>query len=133
MAVQVTGLFQSTATGLIYQSPLLTLVPHLAYAGMIKMDVSIADNGAIGYENIDKSTLTYDPTITDPYSQLIDALDTFVIDNLQNANEINSQATFEKYNPPTPEPTPEPTSEELVVEETPTIEETPVVEEEGGE
>ncbi len=115
MAVQVTGLFQSTATGLIYQSPLLTLVPHLAYAGMIKMDVYIADNGAIGYENIDKSTLTYDPTITDPYSQLIDALDTFVIDNLKDANEINSQATFEKYNPPAPEPTPTP--EEPVVEE----------------
>jgi hypothetical protein len=131
MAVQVTGLFQSTATGLIYQSPLLTLVPHLAYAGMIKMDVYIADNGAIGYENIDKLTLTYDPTITDPYSQLIDALDTFVIDNLQNANEINSQATFEKYNPPAPEPTPTP--EEPVIEETPIIEETPVVEEEGGE
>jgi hypothetical protein len=102
MAVQVTGLFQSTATGLIYQSPLLTLVPHLAYAGAIKMDVYIADNGAIGYENIDKSTLTYDATITDAYSQLIDALDTFVIDNLQNANEINAAATFEKYNPPTP-------------------------------
>jgi hypothetical protein len=133
MAVQVTGLFQSTATGLIYQSPLLTLVPHLAYAGAIKMDVYIADNGAIGYENIDKSTLTYDPTITDPYSQLIDALDTFVIDNLKDANEINSQATFEKYNPPAPEPTPEPTPEELVVEETPIVEETPTPEEGSGE
>jgi hypothetical protein len=118
MAVQVTGLFQSTATGLIYQSPLLTLVPHLAYAGGIKMDVYIADNGAIGYENIDKSTLTYDATITDPYSQLIDALDTFVIDNLQNANEINAAATFEKYNPPAPvveTPTEEITMDEMQI------------------
>jgi hypothetical protein len=78
---------------------------------MIKMDVYIADNGAIGYENIDKSTLTYDPTITDPYSQLIDALDQYVIDNLQNANEINSESTFTKYSPPAP------TVEEVVVEE----------------
>jgi hypothetical protein len=123
MAVQVTGLFQSTTSGLIYQSPLLTLVPHLVYAGQIKMDVFISDNGAIGYENINKSTLTYDPTIMDPYTQLIDALDTFVIDNLQNANEINSQSTFTKYSPPTPEPTPE--QDDLVIEETPSIEEDP--------
>jgi hypothetical protein len=33
MAVQVTGFFQNPQTGLIYQSPLLTLVPHLQYAG----------------------------------------------------------------------------------------------------
>jgi hypothetical protein len=32
--------------------------------------------GAVGYQSIDKSTLTYDPTITDAYTQLIDALDT---------------------------------------------------------
>ena len=57
------------------------------------MDVFIADNGAIGYENIDKSILTYDPAITDAYSQLIDALDTFVI---------------EKYTPPALETTPAP-------------------------
>ena len=129
MAVQVTGLFQSTATGLIYQSPLLTLVPHLAYAGAIKMDVYIADNGAIGYENIDRATLTYDVAITDPYNQLLDALETFVIANLQDANEINAQSTFEKYNPPAPEPTPEVPA----VEETPIVEETPAVEEGNGE
>ena len=127
MAVQVTGLFQSPATGLIYQSPLLTLVPHLAYAGQIKMDVFIADNGAIGYENIDKSALTYDATITDAYSQLIDALDTYVLVNLQDANDINRAATFEKYAPPVPESTPIVEDAEMgmdqITEETPTIEE----------
>lgn len=117
MAVQVTGLFQSPATGLIYQSPLLTLVPHLAYAGQIKMDVFIADNGAIGYENIDKSTLTYDATITDAYSQLIDALDTFVIANLQDANDINRAATFEKYTPPAPTTTTAPEDVEMPVDQ----------------
>jgi hypothetical protein len=105
------------------------LVPHLTYAGAIKMDVYIADNGAIGYENIDRATLTYDVAITDPYNQLLDALETFVIAILQDANEINAQSTFEKYNPPAPEPTPEVPA----VEETPIVEETPAVEEGNGE
>ena len=113
MAVQVTGFFQNPQTGLIYESPLLTLVPHLQYAGQIAMDVFIANNGAVGYQSIDKATLTYDATITDPYTQLIDALDTYVIDNLQDANAINSASTFEKYSPPAP--TPEPTPEEPVI------------------
>ena len=104
MAVQVTGFFQNPQTGLIHQSPLLTLVPHLQYAGLIAMDVFIDRNGAIGYQNIDKATLTYDALITDPYSQLIDALDTYVIDNLKDANAINSASTFEKYVPPVPTP-----------------------------
>ena len=107
MAVQVTGFFQNPQTGLIYESPLLTLVPHLQYAGQIAMDVFIASNGAVGYQSIDKATLTYDTTITDAYSQLIDALDTYVIDNLQDANAINSASIFEKYTPPAPEPEPE--------------------------
>jgi len=101
MAVQVTGFFQNPQTGLIYESPLLTLVPHLQYAGKIAMDVFIANKGTVGYENVDKSTLTYDPVITDAYSQLIDALDTYVIADLQYANAINSASTFEKYVPPT--------------------------------
>jgi hypothetical protein len=107
MAVQVTGFFQNPQTGLIYESPLLTLVPHLQYAGQIAMDVFIASNGAVGYQSIDKSTLTYDAAITDPYTQLIDALDTYVINNLQNANAINSASTFTKYSPPAPDPAPE--------------------------
>ena len=120
MAVQVTGFFQNPQTGLIYESPLLTLVPHLQYAGQIAMDVFIGGNGAVGYQSIDKTTLTYDATITDAYTQLIDALDTYVIDNLKDANAINSASTFEKYVPPAPvivEPTPEQpiTPEEPVV------------------
>jgi|LakMenE18May11ns_1017448.scaffolds.fasta_scaffold9951356_5 hypothetical protein len=96
MAVQVTGLFQNPATGLIYQSPLLTLVPHLEYAGIINMDVHIAGNGTVPYSNVDRTTLTYNTEITDPYNQLIDALETMVINNLKDANEINQGSTFEK-------------------------------------
>ena len=88
MAVQVTGFFQNPQTGLIYESPLLTLVPHLQYAGQIAMDVFIASNGAVGYQSIDKSTLTYDATITDAYTQLIDALDTYVINNLKRQTSV---------------------------------------------
>lgn len=102
MAVKVTGFFQNPQTGLIYDSPLLTLVTHLTYAGQIAMDVYIGGNGAVGYQSIDKNTLTYNASITDPYSQLIDALDTHVIDNLKDANPINSASTFEKYAPPVP-------------------------------
>ena len=104
MAVKVTGFFQNPQTGLIYDSTLLTLVPHLQYAGQIVMDVFVANNGAVGYQSIDKSTLTYDATITDPYTQLIDALDTYVIDNLKDANPINSASIFAKYSPPAPTP-----------------------------
>jgi hypothetical protein len=111
MAIQVTGLFQNPATGLIHQSPKLILVPHLEYAGVINMDVHIngpspivvphsTENmcivGTVPYSNIDRATLTYDSEITDPYNQLIDALETMVIANLQTANPINEQATFEK-------------------------------------
>jgi hypothetical protein len=96
MAIKVTGFFQNPQTGLIHESPLLTLTPHLQYAGQITMDVFIANNGAIRYQSIDKATLTYDATIVDPYTQLIDALDTYVIDNLKDANPINSASIFAK-------------------------------------
>ena len=92
MAVKVTGFFQNPQTGLIYESPLLTLVPHLQYPGQITMDVLIADNGAI----VDKATLAYGDAVTDAYNQLIDALDMYVIDNLKDANPTNSASTFTK-------------------------------------
>lgn len=97
MAVKVTGFFQNPQSGLIYDSPLLTLVPHLTYAGGISLDVNINNNGCIGYQSIDRSTLAYNTSITDPYSQLIDALETYIIDDLQNSNNINKIATIEKY------------------------------------
>jgi len=117
MAVQVTGFFQNPQSGLIYESPLLTLIPHLQYAGQISMDVMIAGmGGAVGYQNIDKSTLTYDASITDAYTQLIDALDHFVIDNLKDATPINSNSVFTQYTPPAPVE-PEVPEEPIVPEE----------------
>ena len=96
MAVQVTGYFQNPQTNLIYESPLLTMVPQLVYADGLELIINIGNSGSICYRNIDKNALTYDPLITDPYSQLIDALDTYTIEMLQNANPINSASTFSK-------------------------------------
>lgn len=95
MAIQVTGLFQNPNSKQLFQSPKLELVPHLTYRGVIKMDVHIVSefNGTIGYENVDRDTLQYDIEITDPYSQLIDALETFVI---QDVSISNPDCTFEK-------------------------------------
>jgi hypothetical protein len=52
---------------------------------------------------------------------LIDALDTYVIDNLQDANPINSASTFTKYSPPTPEPEPAPEPTPDPIPEEPTV------------
>jgi len=96
MAIQVTGLFQNPASGLIYQSPLLTLVPHLEYPGIINLDVHISNNGTVPYSNISRDSLTYNTDITDPYAQIIDALETMVISSLQNSSEMNKELIFEK-------------------------------------
>ena len=104
MAIQVTGFFKNPQSGLIYDSPLLELVPHLLPLGDIALDVRISNGGTVGYQSIDKSTLTYDSSITDAYSQLIGALQTFVVDNLKNSNNINSNSLFERYIKPTPAP-----------------------------
>ena len=105
MAIQVTGLFQNPISGLIYQSPTLKLVPILQYYGMVQMDVFINENvGSVPYQMISRTELTYDTQIMDPYDQLIDALENYVIDDLQNANPINSGSTFTKFTP-TPPPT----------------------------
>lgn len=109
MAIKVTGYFQNPTTGLIHQSPLLTLVPHLTYPGNMTMDVHIDNGGTVAYQSIDKNVLVYNPEITDGYSQLIDALETYVINHLQASNDVNAAATFEHYVAPVIEPTTEPT------------------------
>lgn len=95
MAIQVTGLFENPKSKQLFQSPKLELVPHLTYRGKIKMDVHIISDfkGTIGYENIERSELQYDSEISDPYTQLIDALETYVIEHL---SQTNPQCTFEK-------------------------------------
>lgn len=111
MAIKVTGYFKNPTTGLIHESPLLTLVPHLQYAGQLQMDVHISGGGTVAYHSIDKNSLVYNSEITDGYSQLIDALETYVINNLKTANDVNAAATFEHYVKHVVEEPTEPTTE----------------------
>jgi hypothetical protein len=102
MAIQVTGLFKNPKTSLIHESPLLILVPRLEAFGIINMDVHVKGNGQTGvirYRNIDRLALTYDSQIADTYTRLIDALETFVIDDVSQSNTINQSSTFTKYTP----------------------------------
>jgi hypothetical protein len=95
MAIKVTGLFQNPKSKQLFQSPKFELVPHLTYKGEIKMDLHIVSDyrGTIGYENIDRDILQYDTKITDPYNQLIDALESYVINDL---TQSNPDCIFEK-------------------------------------
>ena len=104
MAVKVTGLFQSPQSNLIYENPILGLVPHLEYPGTLNLEVRIfptgstAPNGGLNYPNIPQQELYY-PAQGTPYEQLIYSLETYIITNLSGSNAINSQATFERYSP----------------------------------
>lgn len=104
MAVKVTGLFQSPQSNLIYENPILGLVPHLEYPGALNLEVRIfpsgssMPNGGIYYSNMDQTQLSY-PTGSDPYEALIHSLETYVITNLSGSSPINAQATFERFNP----------------------------------
>ena len=103
MAIQVIGLFQNPQSKLIYQNPILKLVPHLQYPGKLSMDVLIDASGsigAIGFNNVDKNTLTYISASTNPYDSLIQSLENYVIGQLQNSTSFNSSASFNIVSPP---------------------------------
>ena len=72
MAIKVTGYFKNPTTGLIHESPLLTLVPHLQNMGQLQMDVHISGGGTVAYHSIDKNELVYNSEITDGYSKLFE-------------------------------------------------------------
>ena len=93
MAIQVTGYYKLPSE-LICESPLVTLIPRLEYKGAINLEVIIGNHTILRYD-VDKNTLIYKEEITDPYSKLIDALETYVINELQNSSEFNSKATYE--------------------------------------
>ena len=95
MAIKVTGFFQNPSSGLIYDSPLLTLIPYLNYPGTISMDVKIDNNqGTIPYQDIRKD-LVFNDLIIDPYDRLLDGLEAFIINGL-TGNTINQQSMFNR-------------------------------------
>ena len=97
MAIQVTGSLQ---VGLAYyKDPIIELIPHLTYRGMVAMDANICapsinpETSSSYY--IHASTIPYYPqtselqyptTPVDPYSDLIYALEMYVIEYLQATN-----------------------------------------------
>ncbi len=105
MAIQVTGSLQ---VGLAYyKDPIIELIPHLTYRGSVAMDANICppsiDPETSSSYYTQASTIPYYPqtselqypaTPVDPYSDLIYALETYVIENLQ-AN--NSGSTFNRF------------------------------------
>jgi hypothetical protein len=117
MAIKVTGFFQNPTTGLIHQSPILTLVPHLVYPGGIALDVHIDNTGTVAYQSIDKSELVYDNSITNGHDQLLNALENYVINHLKSANEVNEFSTFEHYVKPVVEEVTTETEETIVEED----------------
>jgi len=100
MALQITGSFKNGYAS--YENPQLQLVPHLTYRGGIAMDVNITvpveittgiQSGSIGYAYVGAipmypktSDLSYPETATDPYSDLIYSLETYIITQLSGSN-----------------------------------------------
>jgi hypothetical protein len=97
MAIKVTGLFKNPQTDLIYENPTLILIPHLEYANKINLEVFVNTQhyvNVINYPDLNKDSLVCDPSITNTYLQLINALETIVINNVQTANNMNQSATY---------------------------------------
>ena len=105
MAIQVTGSLQ---VGLAYyKDPIIELIPHLTYRGMVAMDANICatsinpETSSSYYTQVSTipyypqtSELQYPTTPVDPYSDLIYALETYVIENLQ---PTNPGSTFNRF------------------------------------
>lgn len=101
MAIQVTGLFKSPTSNLIHESPLLKINAHLSYKGDLMVDLFVTSSDGICrdtvvYPNLNRETLTFNVNISDPYDQLINGLETFLITELQTSNSINSTSTFSR-------------------------------------
>lgn len=105
MAIQVTGSLQ---VGLAYyKDPIIELIPHLMYRGGLSMDANVCapainpETSSSYYTQVTTlpyypitSELVYPSKLTDPYSDLIYALETFVIEDLQTNN---SGSTFNRF------------------------------------
>lgn len=100
MAIQITGSFKSGYAS--YQNPQLQLIPHLTYRGGIAMDVNITvpvevtegeQSGSYQYYQVSaipmypqRLDLIPPQPPVDPYSDLINSLETYVITQLSGSN-----------------------------------------------
>ena len=100
MALQITGSFKNGYA--FYENPQLQLTPYLTYRGGIAMDVNITipytitsgpQSGSTGYTQVGAipmypktSDLNYPEPPIDPYSDLINSLETYIITQLSGSN-----------------------------------------------
>lgn len=100
MALQVTG---NLKCGLAYYiNPQLQLDPQLVYRGGLNVITTVnVDNGTGTYVPVcplyfspSTNELVYPTPLTDPYSDLIYALETYIIDQLQPENP---DCTFTRF------------------------------------
>jgi hypothetical protein len=89
MAISVKGFFKNPYSKFIVEDPILELVPHLVPYGNISIDVNIkCDNenmGAVPFI-IDRENLIYDESINDGHDRLFNALQGYVLEELQDTN-----------------------------------------------
>ena len=89
MAILVQGFFKNPYSKFITENPILVLIPHLIPYGKISIDVNIKcdnqDMGAVPF-NIDRENLIYDETINDVHDRLFNALQDYVLKELQDTN-----------------------------------------------
>ena len=101
MAIKATGMIK--VGGLTYyKDPELTLVPHMPYRGKLTLDVNVfvekdgskIQVNAFPYQEINATTLTYPTPAIDPYTDLVKALEAYVVADL---SQTNPEATFTTF------------------------------------
>jgi|DEB19_MinimDraft_3_1074340.scaffolds.fasta_scaffold00723_4 hypothetical protein len=101
MAIKATGMVKVGSA--YYKDPEFRLVPHLPYKGKLTMDVCVHVTNepynnmlqatVIPY-NIDTANLTYPTVKSDPYTDLIKSLESYVIADLSPKNTEVTFTTF---------------------------------------
>jgi hypothetical protein len=101
MAIKATGMIK--VGGLTYyKDPELTLVPRMPYRGKLVLDVNVfvekdgskIQVNAFPYQEINATTLTYPTPAIDPYTDLVKALEAYVVADL---SQTNPEATFTTF------------------------------------
>ena len=104
MAIKATGMVK--VGNAYYKDPEIRLVPHLTYKGNLTVDAYVhVTNEALGMNSnviqvtvmpysIDLQNLTYPTIKTDPYTDLIKSIETYIISDLSPKNTEVTFTTF---------------------------------------
>ena len=101
MAIQVNGLFKNPTSNLIHESPLIQINVNLSYKGYLHIEAGVCFTedicrDTIVFRGLDRKSLNFDSSISDPYDCMLEAIETFLISELQSSNSINQQSTFSR-------------------------------------